>query len=432
MPVELHAEHRKHLIKRINAIAGDLRRSDGMFLDLNAMELVQDLDDGIKGKQTLGGTLARYIGDTPLSTFITEYLNIRIRDSYDYRPNDNGLVRDMDYYGSQRNLAADIVCSLESLPWSYAATLLLPDTLSCLLAEDEDERILSEDTRLARMTDRFKAQYSEKPSNIRRQPSRAGFSGLLGLTENLNQIPRDRIVLQTKVEGFIGIYDHSAALQRAEQRTKAFFGLLLAIGIVEKAPLYVPRARKNRLVIHQATDEGSEYLREHEFDHDFDNLIARIRIIDMSAYGTELSGHALDKICSTALNMVQTAFQPTSACKRVQSASAWLIDSYANGRDLLAFIQAMVSMEILLEGDYKDTGVGAMLRNRCAFLIGTSDKDRETILSQLTQIYTVRSSILHTGKDQLTREEKRLLYSLRHLTSRVIRKELELASSSPL
>ncbi|KQZ54610.1 hypothetical protein ASD54_04580 [Rhizobium sp. Root149] len=429
MPIELHGKHREQLLKRIGAIAGDLRRSDGMFLDLSAMDLVRDLDDGLKGKPELASTLARYIGDTPLPTFVTEYLNIRIRDNYDYRPDDNGLVKEMEYYGTQRDLATDIVCAFESLPWSYAATFLLPDTLNCLLDEDEDERSLSEDTRLARLTDHFKAQYSENPRNIRRRPSRAGLTGLLSTHENLNQVSGHRIVLQTKVDGFIGIYDRSVALQLAEQRTKSFFGLLLALGIIEKGSLYGPRVKKNRLTIHQATDEGWEYFREHEFDHDFDELIARVRIADMSAYGVNLSGDALNKICSEVLNVVRTALQPTSTCKRVQLASVWLIDSYANGRDLLAFIQAMVSLEILLEGDYKETGLGAMLRNRCAFLIGTSEKDREDILCQLTRIYQVRSNILHRGKDQLTNEEKRLLYSLRYLTSRVIRKELALAAS---
>jgi len=91
-------------------------------------------------------------------------------------------------------------------------------------------------------------------------------------------------------------------------------------------------------------------------------------------------------------------------------------------------VQAMVALEILL-GEKKEsdlTGLGALLSNRCAYLIGASHDDREKILSDFRKIYDIRSKIVHSGKDWLTQDERQLLRKLYEIVSRVIQKEAEL------
>jgi hypothetical protein len=66
------------------------------------------------------------------------------------------------------------------------------------------------------------------------------------------------------------------------------------------------------------------------------------------------------------------------------------------------------------------------MRNRCAYLIGTSQEDRINLLDAFNQIYRVRSQIVHSGKHRFTADERSLFFRLRWMCRRVISKELDL------
>ena len=85
-------------------------------------------------------------------------------------------------------------------------------------------------------------------------------------------------------------------------------------------------------------------------------------------------------------------------------------------------------MEILLgEKAISDIiGLGELLRNRCAYLIGDSHKQREDILRNFKDIYDVRSKIVHRGKATLNIYERVLFSKLQWMCRRVIQKEIEL------
>ena len=88
----------------------------------------------------------------------------------------------------------------------------------------------------------------------------------------------------------------------------------------------------------------------------------------------------------------------------------------------------MVVLEILLgEKDSSDEiGLGELLRNRCAYLISKTHKDRSEILQDFKRIYAVRSQIVHRGKSRLTPDERSLFHNLRWMCRRVIQEELTL------
>ena len=88
----------------------------------------------------------------------------------------------------------------------------------------------------------------------------------------------------------------------------------------------------------------------------------------------------------------------------------------------------MIVLEILLgEEDRSDEiGLGELLRNRCAYLIGKTHKQRSEILRDFNRIYAVRSLIVHRGKSRLTPDERSLFHKLRWMCRRVIEEELTL------
>jgi hypothetical protein len=88
----------------------------------------------------------------------------------------------------------------------------------------------------------------------------------------------------------------------------------------------------------------------------------------------------------------------------------------------------MVVLEILL-GDKlmsDEIGVGKLISNRFAYLIGTTHEERTYYLATFNKIYDIRSQIVHSGKHRLSLEEHVLFMHLRSMCRRVIQKEVEL------
>nr|WP_267965982.1 HEPN domain-containing protein [Halomonas aerodenitrificans] len=111
-------------------------------------------------------------------------------------------------------------------------------------------------------------------------------------------------------------------------------------------------------------------------------------------------------------------------------ACQWLYESYCSRSELLSFVQTTVVIEILLgeKSSSDQIGLGVLLRNRCAYLIGSSQSERDAILKDFQDIYDVRSKIVHGGKSRMNINEKRLLSKLQWMCRRVIQEEVKLLS----
>ena len=89
---------------------------------------------------------------------------------------------------------------------------------------------------------------------------------------------------------------------------------------------------------------------------------------------------------------------------RMVRAAQWYFDSLAGDNEFLQFVQAMVALEILIGGTKEENarvGIGELMRNRIAYLIGRSIEERRVIMRTFDAIYDVRSSIVHAGHSRL-------------------------------
>lgn len=166
----------------------------------------------------------------------------------------------------------------------------------------------------------------------------------------------------------------------------------------------------NRLDVEDTTDRGLSGLQMHDLEGRLEGDEERLRWAE------------------GALNNIAVVFSASQKAEPIVLASQWLFDSHASRDELLAFVQAMVVLEIIL-GDKKvsdEIGLGALMRNRCAYLIGTSHGERSELLETFNKIYRVRSQIVHSGKPRLTLEERSLFSRLRWMCRRVIDKEVDL------
>ncbi|WP_156455720.1 MULTISPECIES: HEPN domain-containing protein [Stenotrophomonas] len=106
----------------------------------------------------------------------------------------------------------------------------------------------------------------------------------------------------------------------------------------------------------------------------------------------------------------------------------WLLDSYLGNDRILSYVQATVALETLL-GDKAESdvvGIGALLANRCAYMLATSVVERRELLSSIKEIYRVRSKIVHEGQSRLAESQQYRLNQLRRICGRVIEHETKL------
>jgi len=99
-----------------------------------------------------------------------------------------------------------------------------------------------------------------------------------------------------------------------------------------------------------------------------------------------------------------------------------------------SLLQSPIAIEVLL-GD-KETadhvGLSRLLGNRCAYLLGVSRKSRLEIIAEFTEIYSLRSAIVHSGKHKFDRKDRNTAEKCLNLCGRVIARELELHHGSAI
>nr|WP_249787819.1 HEPN domain-containing protein [Bradyrhizobium sp. IC3123] len=238
----------------------------------------------------------------------------------------------------------------------------------------------------------------------------------------------DGIYLQVDAQGFIGPYGGSQPHLEAIRALRAFSGLGLALGLFEVSSDYLPQSPPSDILLHRQ-DAGGEFVavRTISLDDGISRTIKRLRLsgfIDLLGDPKRRS-----QFVTSTFFLIQAALSGGKKADLIFLASQWFFDGHSHGSDqLLKFVQTMIVLEILLgdKASSDQTGLNVLLRNRCAYLIGTSQEDRAEVLEWFRKIYDVRSEIVHTGKHALSTSELELFARLRWICRRVIRKEIEL------
>jgi len=197
----------------------------------------------------------------------------------------------------------------------------------------------------------------------------------------------------------------------------------LAIGLFSyDSPSFKEDA--NHIISFNKIDENWNFYNAKILPDDLNDYLSRI-IINDSPMGKKQNFNR-----DIYLNQIKKVFSNLNKYEKLLNACKWYYEGRVGDDQLLSFIQNTVVLEILLgEKLISDKiGIGELLRNRCAYFISNSDKERETILNEFKKIYAIRSKIVHSGKSKLNSKEIVLLKMLRFLCSRVIQKELSLTN----
>jgi hypothetical protein len=212
--------------------------------------------------------------------------------------------------------------------------------------------------------------------------------GLLSAFSDPPEWPTKNLYLQVLTEGFAGEYGGTSMMINAERMVRAFCGLGIATRLFAHQHKFSLNPIRPHFYIHRKRPDGS---------WDPDNCLTVGDVTDAGLRGLEM--HLLDGKLVTEeskaawaqfrLSEIAAVFSTGKKGQPILLAGQWLFDSHAGREELLSFVQAMVVLEILL-GDKKTSdqiGLGELLRNRCAYLIGTSQEDRNALLDNFNQIY---------------------------------------------
>jgi hypothetical protein len=335
--------------------------------------------------------------DERLRAFTIDWISRKLKDSQIYENGVSGeFLSSLAGFRDSSEIARNIVADFVALPYEYIVSLPLPASFDQLASSITDSK--QANPRVHKIDEDFRAKFRSSDAVSEKEPS--PFDSIFG-SVGLPRMPEDGVCLQIDSGGFVDQYGISLTAAHAIEQARSFFGLGLAVALFQvgqqKTTPIFGRVRK-QIFVHRVDGESVYLDTAFEIDPEFSDFVERIEIVGANDKTSEVNWRAF----------------------------------YAGSNQLLAFVQAMVALEILL-GDKESsdlTGLTELLSNRCAYLLGETQSERHGILQKFRAIYHVRSQIVHSGKSRLSDKEQVLFLNSAACAGRFSRRRWP--SSSPL
>ena len=425
MSLGLDPKCKERLVEKIAELLPQVNVQNRMFLDRKSAVVLLLAESTLPERGPIKDKLSQYIGEAPFFEFLYGLLSQELSEKQEY-DSDTPTIKltEIEDYNDPLSVARRLVEDFESLPWEYTLSIKMENDFGELFKKAINEYAMSDKIKLIAPYDRFTEEFSLQ-SGIKARDRLLGGLGLLsGLTTP--EWEKESSYLQIKVSGFIGKYSYSAALDDAVALLKAFCGIGLALRLFKVHYTHRTIPSKAKFYVHRQIEKSWVIEQTYELEMSVSEIFCDLALhdleerLDSEDKKTGWMKHQLDLIKLVFSNQVKS--------ERIILGGQWLFDSYSGRNELLSFIQMTVVLEILLgEKSISDLmGLGELLRNRCAYLISKSHKQRLDILNTFKKIYDIRSKIVHRGKNRLSWEERALFSSLQWMCRRVIQEEVEL------
>ena len=421
MSLELHPKCRVRLIELLVEALGRVEVQYGNFLAPRSWRVFESADQVLPSSGSWSEKAASYIGDDPITTFVVGELNGELQDHCDFDRDAKLLpLTEIERFADLGELASRLVSRFESLPHRYRFTFKVASEFVDLTSGSEIE--IAENIRLLTPDNEFVAAHPLLTGVDRRDDHLFG-TGLLNFRVE-DKWDTDSAYLQVTERGYMGKWVSSATLERVQLALKSFLGLSVATGAFVVTATSESKWLNMRMHVHQESGSSWEIRDLVDVDGDLRTALRQMKA-PVIPEPFNLKEHRIQFLRS-CLGGIAIAFSKSTYGERILQASRWIADSHLGRNELLSFVQSMVALEILL-GDKAVSdlvGLGELLRNRCAYLVGTSRQQREEILRDFAEIYNIRSKIVHRGQEKLKQRERDLFYKLRWLANRAVQREI--------
>jgi Apea-like HEPN len=421
MPLDLHkdckARLRAFLEEHLPSVKIDRKR----YINFSSTPSLLPVDEILPKRGPLKQQLNNIFDEQPFFDFTIDMIGriLLLYESYD----SDSLQQPINVHSQFVDIsftATNLVDIFSTLPWRYTHTFRLPKTLYAHL-QIFDEFVFSPKIRIIRADEKFEVEHSLATDNKNLRDF-VGVGSLL-FPESPSW-EKDAYYFQIQEDGYTSLYGGAKATTNAESMFRTFLGLGLSLKLFKHQRAYAMFHPKERVYVHIRQNSSWKLDTKIDLDDDLSEAMSYIA-------AEEFDGHVEERLLQTwmvsNLQKIKTCFASKRA-ERILLAGRWIFDSFVGKNELLSFIQAMVALEILLgDKDKSDLlGLGELLSNRCAYLIGKSKAQRDEILNDFAQIYNVRSQIVHRGKSRLSSAERRQFYQLQWMCTRVIQEEIDL------
>lgn len=446
MALDLHKDCIARLIESAAENLEKVQVNNKVFLNFDSILNLVGSDEILPKIGTVRNTLNKFIKEElPLFYFLYESIG---RDIYENGTYDSeakeSFLKELLSYDDLKAKAKQLIEEFNTLPWNYLISYELNANIGKQFRQSIGDHNLSQNTALACPSSTYDQIYplqsgiKQRDKEFFSDPrSDLGLRGLAYLptdvSKPLNKWNQTTAYLQVKTEGFIGQYVKTNPVEEAIATLKSFFGLSLAVRLmkVKEVPLglaglsWARPQLESRIIVHRMIEDKWQVWTTYALPMDLSETLNKLAIDDLDG---SLDTSQIGNWINQRILLISSAFENERKSERLLLAGQWLLDSYIGKNELLSFVQTTVAMEILLGDKSKSDiiGIGELLRNRCAYLIGKSHSQRASILEDFDKIYTVRSDIVHKGKSRLNSEEKRLFNKLQWMCRRVIEEELNL------
>lgn len=423
--MEIHPECKTRLVEVLSEIIPSIQVQNNIFLDYKSLPRLEELDDILPNTGGLKENAFKYIGEKPLSVFIRERLYEKLRNSFEFDNDQHSSLIKLEGFTDQELLADELISEFDSLPWDYTLFLKLPRSLGSKLNSLIDEIPFS-----------FNDQFSlNRPSNdVYPNPPKHGSLKqfpTLDFLKKEEQWNTEDLYIKFETKGYIGLFNQTYPILDFQDLVKSFLGISVAIRIVDFENSRAGSSFESKIVTYQNLEDKWQPKGTLSFSESFSNEYEKLDI--WSTWMEKLDENRMKRIIIDDLSKIKKVFSNIDENHLLLRSSQWFYDSFCNENDLLAFVQSITSIEILL-GDKTTSdiiGIGELLRNRCAYLIGDTKSQRDEILNDFKRIYDTRSKIVHRGKNRLNAKERNDLFRLRWLCLRSIQEEVKLLNKEP-
>lgn len=404
----------------------DLRINNNTRIDTPSLLNILGIEKSIPKHGDIYEKLSKYVGDVPLVKFIDGYLSREIFEENRFKLTREPVpISDLEKYSDSFSVADRLIEAFDSLPWQYKYTIQFSPVLNPIINQHNGEYILSDSLKIIKPDSQFMEDYSLVSGIKNRDDFLFGNTILTGPIKG--KWDQDCSYLQFSVDGFFG---HSRPYKPSEHTLdlfKAFCGLSIGVRLINIKTTYQTYfSQKIRSIIHKNESDKWVISNTELLPSDISRIIPDIIFDDFN--GEIVEEKTKVNRMTDCLGRIKKVLSNPGETENIILAAQWFFDSYIGDNELLSFVQSMVCLEILL-GDKASSdiiGLGELLRNRCAYLVGKNNTQRNKIMADFKKIYDIRSKIVHRGKSKLTSGERALFRKLQWLCRRVIQEEINL------
>lgn len=419
MPIDLHPSCIDRLRERLPQALSSITIMANRYVDYNSTSALTNIESVLPDHGNGRDQLERAIGWAPFSTFVIDRIH-RTLAGQPFESQAQTKLNELPLEQPIEELSARFVDEFLTLPWEYAFLYRIPnEAVEMLLPNGRDEFQLAPGLAFVRWTpgqqELFELPHEDEADFA------LGFFGRPKPAEG-------GAYLQNIQFGYVPEFGSSPAAEEAERILRATCGLGLAFKVWERGWRSALGGVFGPIQAHvhvwRRTSTGWADHNHRALPTELGEAISTLRVSEkLGEFGPDVTTEWAAKQFGRAHVLYES-----DEGRAIARACRWLFDSYVGSNELLSFVQATVSAEILL-GDkaVSDiTGLTELLANRCAYLVGESRAQRNEVLADFRDIYRTRSRIVHRGLDGLDPDDEDRLRRLRWLCNRVIQKELDL------